>query len=108
MKLEFLPAAAEDLIDAAAYYESDLRGLGYEFMLEVQRITRVLVEQASLGKKIDQFHRRVALRRFPYALIFRHDGDIIRIVAVAHHRRRPRYWAGRVHDRGVASETASW
>jgi plasmid stabilization system protein ParE len=108
MKLEFLPAAEQDLIDAAAYYESDLRGLGYEFMLEAQRVTRVLIEQPLLGKKIDQVHRRIPLRRFPYALIFRHDRDVIRVVAVAHHRRRPRYWAGRVHDRGMAGEAVSW
>lgn len=99
MKVGFFRSAAEELIEAAESYESHIRGLGVEFLLEVERVTDLLIELPSLGEKLDQVHRRLPLRRFPYALIFRHDGDLIRIVAVAHRRRRPRYWAGRVHDR---------
>jgi plasmid stabilization system protein ParE len=99
MKIEFLPAAADELIDAVDLYESDVRGLGREFMLEVQRVIAVLIELPSLGEKLDEIHRRIPLRRFPYAVIFRHDATVIRVVAVAHRRRRPRYWAPYVHDR---------
>ena len=99
MKVEFFPAAADELMDAAAIYESDVRGLGHQFMLEVERAIGVLMELPSLGEKLDEIHRRIPLRRFPYALIFRRDGNDIRVVAVSHRRRRPRYWAPRVHDR---------
>lgn len=99
MKVGFFRSAAEELIEAAESYESDVRGLGIEFMLEVERVIDVLIELPSLGQKLDQLHRRLPLRRFPYALILRREEGIIRIVAVAHRRRRPRYWAGRVHDR---------
>lgn len=67
--------------------------------LEVERIADILMELPSLGEKLDQIHRRVPLRRFPYALIFRRDGETISIVAVAHRRRKPRYWQPRVQDR---------
>lgn len=100
MKVEFFPDAADELMDAAAIYESDVRGLGHEFMLEVERVIGVLAKLPSLGEMLDETHRRIPLRRFPYALIFRHDTNVIRVVAVAHRRRRPRYWAPRVHDRG--------
>jgi hypothetical protein len=33
--------------------------------------------------------------RFRYALIYTVVGDQIRILAVAHHSRRPGYWRGR-------------
>jgi plasmid stabilization system protein ParE len=99
MRVEFLPAAADELMEAADIYETDVRGLGHEFMLEVERVIGVLTEFPSLGEKLDEIHRRIPLRRFPYALIFRSDTDVIRVVAVAHRRRRPRYWAPRVHDR---------
>jgi plasmid stabilization system protein ParE len=34
--------------------------------------------------------------QFPYSLIYRHLGaDEVRILAVAHQKRRPRYWTGR-------------
>jgi plasmid stabilization system protein ParE len=40
--------------------------------------------------------RRFVLPRFPYSLIYRHLGaDEVRILAVAHQKRRPRYWTGR-------------
>jgi hypothetical protein len=99
MKVEFFPAAEQELMEAAEYYEAQLRGLGEDFILEVERISAVLLELPSLGEKLDSIHRRLPLRRFPYALIFRCDEDIIRVVAVAHRRRRPRYWKPRVQDR---------
>ena len=99
MKIEFLPAAVDELIEAAECYEGDVPELGRKFILETERVIAVLLELPALGEKLDEIHRRIPLRRFPYALIFRLDADVIRIVAVAHRRRRPRYWAPQVHDR---------
>jgi plasmid stabilization system protein ParE len=99
MKVEFFPAAQQELIEAAEDYEANARGLGSDFVLEVERISGVLTELPSLGEKLDTIHRRIPLRRFPYALIFRRDGDTIRVVAVAHRRRKPRYWQPRAQDR---------
>ena len=89
MRVEFFPAAEREFIEAADYYESKLRGLGVEFVEELP----------SLGERLDSVHRRVPLQRFPYAIIFRCDEEIIRVVAVAHRRRKPRYWTPRVQDR---------
>jgi hypothetical protein len=99
MKLEFFPAAEQELLEAAKEYEGHLSGLGYDFLIEVERLSAVLLELPSLGEKVDSIHRRLPLRRFPYALIFRRDGDAIRVVAVAHRRRKPGYWQPRVQDR---------
>ena len=99
MKAEFFPAAEQELAEAADDYEKEFRGLGDDFMSEVERVLAVLIELPSLGQKLDETHRRIPLRRFPYALIFRRDAEIIRVVAVSHRRRRPRYWAPRVQDR---------
>ena len=99
MKVEFFPLAQFELQEAAAHYEGKVQGLGDDFILEVERVVGVLTELPSLGEKLDPVHRRIPLRRFPYALIFRRDAETIRIVAVAHRRRRPRYWQPRVQDR---------
>jgi plasmid stabilization system protein ParE len=99
MKVEFFPAAEQELIEASKHYEAQLQGLGNEFLLEVERVSAVLVELPSLGEKLDSIHRRLPLQRFPYALIFRRDADVIRVVAVAHRRRRPGYWSPRVQER---------
>jgi len=40
--------------------------------------------------------RRALLEGFPYAVVYREvSNDEIEIVAIAHLRRRPKYWAGR-------------
>jgi hypothetical protein len=35
------------------------------------------------------------VKRFPYHIVYRTDREPILIVAVAHGRRRPRYWRNR-------------
>jgi hypothetical protein len=42
--------------------------------------------------------RRALLPRFPYGLIFMDLGEHIRVLAVAHAKRQPRYWLDRVGD----------
>jgi hypothetical protein len=40
--------------------------------------------------------RKAGLRRFPFHVIYRIEPMQIVILAIAHQRRRPAYWAGRV------------
>jgi hypothetical protein len=40
--------------------------------------------------------RRVFVRRFPYHVVYIELADRLQILAVAHDRRRPRYWVGRL------------
>jgi plasmid stabilization system protein ParE len=39
--------------------------------------------------------RRVLLRRFPFKIVYTVEHDRVLVVAVAHTRRRPGYWADR-------------
>jgi plasmid stabilization system protein ParE len=39
---------------------------------------------------------RVMLHRYPYFVVFRELARKIQIVAVAHAKRRPGYWRGRI------------
>ena len=50
MKLEFFPAAEQELLEAAKEYEALFSGLGSDFLLEVERLTSVLAELPSLGE----------------------------------------------------------
>jgi toxin ParE1/3/4 len=40
--------------------------------------------------------RRVVLQRFPFSVVYLDNPDVITIIAVAHSRRKPGYWKGRV------------
>jgi toxin ParE1/3/4 len=96
MKLRFDPAAVNEAIDAALYYERQRQGLGREFdnALEagLQRILESPERWPQLGKKA----RRFLLKRFPYGIVYTVTKDEVAVHAVMHLRRRPGYWADRL------------
>ena len=97
MIYEFHPDAEEEFIEAAAYYERNVPGLGERFAREVRRAIERLLEHPEIGSPIDPNLRRAILTRFPYSLIYSFTSDLLRVVAVAHARRRPGYWRTRIN-----------
>lgn len=95
MRIEFHTAALQELIDSARYYESKLPGLGVDFTSEVNRSLALLNENPEIGVVLEASYRRLLLDRFPFSLIYRTKGATLRILAVAHQRRKPGYWKGR-------------
>lgn len=92
---DFHPAARQELVAAAQTGDARFAGIGGEFLDEAERITQLLCAAPLIGEPIDARYRRFPLRRFPFGLIYRVDGDRLRIVAVSHRRQRPGYWRGR-------------
>jgi len=96
MIYEFHPGAEQEFIEAAAYYERTVTGLGERFSGEMRQVIERLLEYPELGSPIDADLRRLVLPRFPYFLIYSVTTDLLRVVAVAHAHRRPGYWRSRV------------
>jgi toxin ParE1/3/4 len=89
------PAEAEHL-DQVAYYEALQPGLGGRYLADFDDALARLTE-APERYRIERPPnlRIIELSQCPLSLIYRYvRGDIV-ILAVAHFRRRPRYWAGR-------------
>jgi plasmid stabilization system protein ParE len=95
MKVEFHPAASQELEAASSFYESRRTGLGEELADEVEDVCLLLSEYPAIGRKADDAHRSVPLRRFPFILFYRVRETVVQIVAVAHKRKRPGYWRRR-------------
>lgn len=95
----FLPPAEEEMVGALEFYEAASSGLGRDFLSDVQRSIDLLREQPNLGRAVGRGMRRAILSRFPFSLIYAVEQDAILIVAVAHHKRRPGYWRGRLPRR---------
>ena len=95
MRIEFHPAALHEMIDSARYYENRLPGLGADFKSEVDRSLELLNENPDIGAVVEAPYRRLLLDRFPFGIIYRTRESTLRILAVAHQRRRPGYWKGR-------------
>ena len=94
MKLEFHPAAAEEFAAAVEYYEMAVPALGNRFLVAVRATTDLILAHPEAGR-MQGMSRRLAVRGFPYDVAYRVRDDVIDVLAVAHHHRRPGYWRGR-------------
>lgn len=97
MKVQFHPAAASEHLDSVAFYENRLAGLGADYLAEFDT-TLAQVCNAPIGFLLDTTPdiRIAQLKRFPFNLLFRPGASVSPVLAVAHQRRRPRYWLGRI------------
>jgi plasmid stabilization system protein ParE len=89
--------AADELLDGATYYaeQASVR-VAEKFIAEFERSISLLRLQPKLGAVWRGPFRRLPLRRFPHSIVYVLSGDVIRVVALAHQRRRPGYWQSRV------------
>lgn len=87
--------AEAELHDAAAWYEERSPGLGLRFIVAARK--RVIeLSEAPQRWPLAAGSRRLLMGRFPYAIVYREVSDEeIEVIAVAHLKRRPSYWAGR-------------
>jgi toxin ParE1/3/4 len=92
------PAAEKELIDAAAFYDRQRPGLGDRFIDEFERVVTLLIEHPELGVRVGDDRRVIVLNRFPFRLVYVLEDSGIRIIAVAHQKRRPDFWRGRVAE----------
>ena len=95
------PEAKQELAAAAAWYEHRRAGLGLELLAEVDAVVAAIARAPSrfplyprVGSELAV--RRAPARRFPYAIAFVELPTVVRVLAVAHDRRRPGYWVGRL------------
>ena len=93
--ISFHELAESELNEAAAYYESQVGGLGIASLAEVEHATSLIRLNPESSPRILKVIRRKILRRFPYNILYSVVGNSVRIVAIANQKRRPYYWLGR-------------
>jgi toxin ParE1/3/4 len=91
----FHSLAEKELLDAVSYYEEQETGLGLEYLGEVEHAVNFLMRYPEAGAKVKSSVRRLTLPKFPYSLLYRVLEEQIRVLAVAHHKRKPQYWVDR-------------
>jgi toxin ParE1/3/4 len=94
---EFHPAAEAEHLESVAYYESKRPGLGASYLAAFEAALETVCAAPSrypIQRKPDI--RKIPLKRFPFTVLVREHDGVIQVLAVAHHRRRPDYWLGRV------------
>lgn len=95
LAVAFHEAAALELSEAGAFYERECPGLGAALLAEVEAALAALAQFPEGSPVLRGRIRRKVLLRFPYSLIYSLHPGQVRILAVAHDKRRPFYWHGR-------------
>jgi hypothetical protein len=83
------------LLREIAYLEQRATGLGRRLFTEVQRAERFVTQFPQASPEISPGIRKRLLWKFPYSLIYSVEDEVLLVLALAHHRRRPGYWLDR-------------
>jgi plasmid stabilization system protein ParE len=96
VKISLSAQAELELVEGAAYYAREANAeIADAFISEFDRSAKLLGEYPKLGTIWRGRIRRLPLRRFPYSIVYSLSQAEVRILAVAHQRRRPGFWRGR-------------
>ena len=96
MRIVFSSGARRDATEAVRHYlaaAGAVHASGFE--RELVQALDLIARLPDIGTRGMRDTRAVPLRRYPYSVHYRVAGDSLFVIAVAHHRRRPGYWATR-------------
>lgn len=91
------PDAADEARRARLWYEGRSARAAESFMRKLEVAIGHILDGPESWPFVDEPYRRYLMQRFPFGLIYRYDADsdAVTILAVAHLKRRPGYWADR-------------
>ena len=96
LSIVFRGAAKVEFEKAAAWYDEQRRGLGEEFILEIEQAIASAAAEPLRYQLLFGDIRRAVARRFPYSVYFRVRSNKLVVLSVFHGRRDPTIWQRRV------------
>jgi plasmid stabilization system protein ParE len=93
--LRFHPEAERDAEGARAWYAERSAIAARAFLTELIVSMEAVREGPERWPRYLSGTRRHHFPRFPFSLIYSVSDEVVTVVAVAHHRRRPGYWLER-------------
>jgi plasmid stabilization system protein ParE len=91
----FHPAAAEEAGGALEWYAARSPRAAVAFLSELEHAVAQVRATPERWPRVAGRVRRYIFPRFPFSLVYRLTSSSIEVIAVAHHRRKPRYWRSR-------------
>lgn len=95
MRIRFVDEAGLEFLEGISFYQAQQPELGHRFKAEVEQSTLWLAKHPDACKLRAGGYRRLNLRVFPYYLPYIVRGSTLWVLAVAHVRRKPKYWIQR-------------
>ena len=95
-KITFHEEADSEVHEAALYYEERATELGLAFLNEIEKSSQRVLANPMAYQRVAEEVRQALVARFPYSILYVIEADEhIRVIAVAHLKRRPGYWRKR-------------
>lgn len=89
MRLRSHPGATRDFNLALDWYIAEAgKPSAARFVEEVEHLRSLILQNPRIGTPGPYDTRSFAFKRFPYTLIYRIRGDMLEVLALAHHRRQ--------------------
>lgn len=97
MSYRLHPEAAQEHKKQVAHYEEIQAGLGARYHAEfLSTLERVCASPDRFRIVLSPDIRRAIFNVFHFDVIYREVDGVVQVLAIAHHRRQPAYWAGRL------------
>ena len=97
MSYRLHPEAAEEHKKQIAHYEEIQAGLGRRYHTEFQQILALVCASPDRSRIVlAPDIRRAMFKVFHFDLVYREVDGLVQVLAIAHHRRQPGYWAARL------------
>lgn len=94
-RISFHEDARSEFDEAVAFYAMESNALGVGFVEAVERALAHARQHPESAVLLRGRVRRMRVERFPYSIMYSVVDDVVRVLAVAHDRRRPFYWSNR-------------
>lgn len=88
-RVRFAAPARREFLNEVAFYNGKELGLGSRFTAAVEEATIRATAFPLSGSRASANTRRVFVKDFPFAIVYRPDDSGIVVFAVAHHSRLP-------------------
>jgi len=97
--LLLLPEVAEELREAARYYEDRSEGLGSDLERAFYAALPPVTENPDRFRRLFGEFRRVLLKRFPYLICYRAEENLVVVITLIHTARNPEELKKRLRER---------
>lgn len=96
MTFVLAPQAAEELADAAVFCRDQFgKAAAQNFLEAFEAKIRLIEAFPGVGTPTSRGRRLYPIGRYPFSILYRVDGNLVRVSAIAHHGRGPGYWRAR-------------
>jgi len=96
--LRYSIAATQDVREACLWLEEVQPGLGDQFLDELDRLAGLVCCNPKMHERFSGVSRRVVLRKFDYAMVYRILPGFVQVIGVLHCRLDPQVAASRTRS----------